>query len=42
MPVISRQALLLRQTQRAAEVLALRAVTNALPVGTDFIVCGDF
>lgn len=30
------------QAQRAAEVLALRAVTNALPTGTDFIVCGDF
>jgi len=30
------------QAQRAAEVNALRAVTNSLPAGTDFIVCGDF
>jgi hypothetical protein len=27
---------------RAAEVDSLRKVTNALPAGTDFIVCGDF
>jgi hypothetical protein len=27
---------------RAAEVDSLRKVTNALPAGSDFIVCGDF
>lgn len=27
---------------RGAEVDNLRAITNALPAGTDFIVCGDF
>lgn len=30
------------EAQRAAEVDSLRKVTNALPAGTDFIVCGDF
>jgi endonuclease/exonuclease/phosphatase family metal-dependent hydrolase len=28
--------------QRALEVDSLRKATNALPAGTDFIVCGDF
>lgn len=30
------------QTQRANEVANLRAVTNLLPTGTPFMVCGDF
>ncbi|MFN8142897.1 MAG: T9SS type A sorting domain-containing protein [Bacteroidia bacterium] len=30
------------EQQRASEVDALRAVTDALPSGSDFIVCGDF
>ncbi|MEY4595028.1 MAG: hypothetical protein RIQ47_1438 [Bacteroidota bacterium] len=30
------------EAQRAQEVDSLRKVTNALPAGTDFIVCGDF
>lgn len=30
------------ELQRAREVDSLRKVTNALPAGTDFIVCGDF
>lgn len=30
------------EAQRASEVDSLRKVTNALPDGTDFIVCGDF
>lgn len=30
------------EEQRASEVDSLRKRTNALPAGTDFIVCGDF
>lgn len=30
------------EAQRAAEVDVLRAVTNALPTGSSFLVCGDF
>ena len=30
------------EAQRSAEVDSLRKVTNALPAGSDFIVCGDF
>lgn len=30
------------ETKRGAEVDSLRKVTNKLPVGSDFIVCGDF
>lgn len=30
------------QMQRAAEVDSLRKVTNSLPAGTNYIVCGDF
>lgn len=30
------------EAQRAAEVNILRGVTNALPPGTNFLVCGDF
>lgn len=30
------------ELQRLAQVQALRQVTNALPPGSDFIVCGDF
>ncbi|MFM7216813.1 MAG: T9SS type A sorting domain-containing protein [Bacteroidota bacterium] len=30
------------EAQRAQEVDSLRKVTNALPAGSDFIVCGDF
>src|SRR6185436_6910491 len=30
------------EAQRALEADSLRAVTNALPAGSDFIVCGDF
>ncbi len=30
------------EQQRAAEVAVLRNVTNALPFGSNFIVCGDF
>lgn len=30
------------EAQRALEVDSLRKVTNALPAGSDFIVCGDF
>jgi exonuclease III len=30
------------EAQRAKEVDSLRKVTNLLPVGSDFIVCGDF
>ncbi|MFI5220150.1 MAG: T9SS type A sorting domain-containing protein [Bacteroidia bacterium] len=33
---------IINEAQRAAEVDSLRKVTNALPVGSDFIVCGDF
>ncbi|MFA6058424.1 MAG: endonuclease/exonuclease/phosphatase family protein [Taibaiella sp.] len=30
------------EAQRAAEAATLRAVTNALPTGKNFMVCGDF
>jgi len=30
------------ENSRAAEVDSIRKVTNALPAGTDFIICGDF
>lgn len=30
------------ELQRAREIDSLRKVTNGLPAGTDFIVCGDF
>ena len=30
------------ETQRSDEVETLRTVTNALPVGSNFMVCGDF
>lgn len=30
------------EAQRAAEVSILRGVTNSLPAGTNFLVCGDF
>jgi len=30
------------EAQRAAEVSILRGVTNSLPQGTNFLVCGDF
>jgi len=30
------------EAQRAVEVNILRGVTNSLPVGTNFLVCGDF
>ncbi|MBE0637087.1 MAG: endonuclease/exonuclease/phosphatase family protein [Bacteroidales bacterium] len=30
------------ETQRLQEVMALRNITNSLPAGSNFVVCGDF